>query len=619
MRLIRDIVAGLMGGAVGGALAGLIEASVISGGAALREYWVFPFAMVCYGLFGTLAGGAWGFLLSVVGVAPKAGRTEPFASSLALPAAGLVMLVARFRVVRDIFAENLPLASVAGLAVHGVILAVGAVLALLLWKVATRAASHRGAGTVTAASLAAMATVALVAALALGGLSGQEEAVQGRGDAQGPNLLLIVVDTLRADHTGPYGSTEVSTPNIDRLAADGVVFENAFAQSSWTRPSMATIMTSLYAASHRVMYKTDLLPDEVTTLAEAMSGAGYRTSGFVTNINVAPSFNFEQGFNRYSYIAPDFFFGATDSGAKLALYNGLRLVRERFLSSSKKVSSYYQDASVVNFSALPWLEENAAQPFFSLIHYMDPHDPYMEIPYNGYGVARVNTPHPAASEAVELRRLYASNIEYLDGFLGAVIDQLVAAGVYDRTMVVLTADHGEEFYEHGGWWHGTTLYEEQLHVPLIVKPAAGNRGGTRVAGLARLLDVAPTMTAAAGVAAPVAWQGRDLFGGGVAPVAVYAEEDHEGNVLEAVRTSSWKLVLANAANPRGLEEVELYDLSKDPGELVNLASRMTAKVEDMRTDLEALRAVAASSAVAAVEGEIDEASRERLRALGYIQ
>jgi arylsulfatase A-like enzyme len=366
------------------------------------------------------------------------------------------------------------------------------------------------------------------------------------------------------------------------------------------------------------MHKTDILPGDVTTIAESMREAGYRTSGFVTNINIAPSFNFQQGFDEYSYLAPAFFFDATDSGSKLALYSAMRLVREKFLSKTKYVENYYQDANTVNEDSLPWLEKAADDPFFVVIHYMDPHDPYFEIPYNGRAVARVKTPHPAPERAGELRDLYVQNIEYLDGFLVRLTDALKDNDLYDNTLIAFTADHGEEFYEHEGWWHGTTLFDEQIHVPLIVKLPKGVRAGTRVSDLARLLDVAPTMLAGVGVARPSAWQGSDLFGDESAPSAVYAEEDHEGNVLESIRTADWKLVLANEGNPRGLDPVALYDLKADPGEHENVAGQMADRVAELKGNLEALRSMAGSQAVTGVTGDIDEAAAERLRALGYM-
>jgi len=167
-------------------------------------------------------------------------------------------------------------------------------------------------------------------------------------------------------------------------------------------------------------------------------------------------------------------------------------------------------------------------------------------------------------------------------------------------------------------WHGTTLYDEQLHVPLMVKFPGNVRGGTRVSQLSGLVDVMPTMLAAAGLEVPASAQGRDLMST-KAPAAVYAEEDHEGNVLESVRSAQWKLIVANEGNPRGLDPVEMYDLVADPGETHNLASSDPDRVAALQESLAGLRALARQSAVAGVSGEMDDAARERLRALGYIE
>jgi len=616
---VKRVAAGVLGGFIGGALVGLAEAGVVSLVSGPSEYWVFVFGAISYGCLGAAMGGGFGVAVGIVRII----GTEPavLGTACGLVVAALGLVVARFRVIRDVFGESLPIASAAGIGVH-IALLVGAGLAFLIFRaLLSGAAARRG---VTGAGLRWAGTIvalAFVAAVGLNVLAGGEDDAGGEGaaSATGPNALLVIVDTLRADHTGPYGARDVSTPALDALAADGVVFENAFAQSSWTRPSVATILTSLYASSHSVMHKTDLLPEEVTTVAEAMQGAGYRTSGFVTNINLAPSFNFEQGFETYRYLAPDYFFGATDSGSKLSLYSGMRLIRERFLSKNKYAYHYYQDGETVNDNSLPWLDGNAEDPFFTLIHYMDPHDPYFEIPYNGKAVARVNTPHPAGDRAGELRELYVDNIEYVDGFLGGVFDRLKKLGLYDDTIIVVTADHGEEFYEHEGWWHGTTLYDEQIHVPLIVKLPKNARSGQRVGDLARLLDVTPTILAAAGVDLPKQVQGRDLFGAGAAPDAVYAEEDHEGNVLESIRTADWKLVVANEGNPRGLEAMELYYLGDDPGESRNLASSRTERVAELRDRMKVMAEAAAANAVSGVSGDISSDDADRLKALGYME
>jgi arylsulfatase A-like enzyme len=432
-----------------------------------------------------------------------------------------------------------------------------------------------------------------------------------------------MVDTLRADHLSCYGYTGGTTPRIDGLARDGLRFANAFSQASWTRPSVATILTGLYPSSHGAVHKADALPDRVDTLAEQLQRGGYRTVGFANNANVSPVFNFQQGFDEYRYLAPDLFFHADEQAAQLALYNGLRLVRERFLARRVDVRNYYHPAEDVSEAVRRWLDGGGAgaQPFFLFLHYMDPHDPYMAHPFDGEGYARVANPNPPAGLAEQYRRLYDGEIAYLDVHLGALFDELEKRGLYDKTLVVLTADHGEEFQEHGGWWHGTTLYDEQVQVPLIVKPAGRAGGGRLVEELATSLDVAPTILAAAGLPRPDTLQGHALPLDGGAPPArqgVFAEEDLEGNVLQAVRTLEWKLVIANPGNPRGLAPEELYDLGRDPGERANVVASAPAEAETMRAELGKSILTAREHAGSTQQTGTDAATEERLRSLGYV-
>jgi len=619
MNFVTRLIAGILGGFAGGALAGIGESVVIAATSEITEYWLFLFGAASYGLIGAAIGGGWSVVSGIL--PPLRSKEASAASSTALPAALLGLVVGRFRIIRDVFSESLPLLSGTGIGVHVGLLVGAGLVYLLVAGAVRRGASRRGPiGATLRASIAVLAVGALAsvaANVAVGG--GAQPSAESPSTAKGPNVILIIADTLRADHVSVYDASHVSTPAIDSLAADGVVFEKAFAQSSWTRPSIATILTGLYPGSHSVMHKTDLLPNDVVTLAEAMKQAGYRTSGFVTNINIAPSFNFQQGFDEYRYLSPDFFFGATDSGSKLALYSLMRLIRERFLSQQKFVEHYYQDAHTVNEASLPWLLGHENERFFVLIHFMDPHDPYFEIPYNGRAVARVDTPNPAPERADELRTLYASNVAYMDDFLAKLFATLREKGLYDDTVIAFTADHGEEFHEHGGWWHGTTLYEEDVHVPLIIKPAGKGADSRRESSFARLIDVTPTLLAAAGVATPAAVQGRDLFGTTSVPSAVYAEEDHEGNVLASIRNADWKLIIANEGNPRGLAPVELYDLRTDPDERTNVAAKEPQRVAELRRDLEALAAASRSSAVKGSTSALDAADEERLRALGYLE
>lgn len=334
-----------------------------------------------------------------------------------------------------------------------------------------------------------------------------------------------------------------------------------------------------------------MLPDDVVTVAEVFREAGYWTAAFVSNINIAPVFNFHQGFVEYTYLPPSFHFGATDSAARLALYRMARLVRERFLAQRIYAANFYQDANAVTDRAVAWIEAYRAQsPFFLVVHYMDPHDPYFEIPYNGRGVARVSTPDPPASRRDELHRLYLQNVGYLDEHLARLLGTLRERNLYDESVILFTSDHGEEFQEHRGWWHGTSLYEEQVHVPLIIKLPRGAQAGVMVDRPVQTLDISPTLLLRSGVAPPRSFAGSDLLSSDDQSRALVAEEDHEGNVLASVRLGRWKLITANHNNPRGLAPVELYDLEADPAERTNLAAKETQRMSDMLAALARERA-----------------------------
>jgi arylsulfatase A-like enzyme len=620
MRVRRTLAAAIAGGLIAGATIGAVEASAVwLQGHAAGEAPALPWAILVYGLVGAAGGVGVGSLAALVG-------GDGFALALASVGASLAFVVARFRIIRDVFAEQVPrgmLPVVAQLA--GLVVAVAVAVALWRWL---RGAQERGIAAtrplaVGAGLLVGAAIAAGVGRLVAGGPPSAPVASDTVPEAHGPNVVLIAVDTLRADHLSCYGYADNRTPAIDALAADGVRFVNAFSEASWTRPSMATILSGLYPSSHGAIHKADRLPDRVDTLAERMARAGYYTAGFVDNVNIAPTFNFQQGFTEYHYLAPDLFFYASEPAAQLTLYGGLRLVHERFLARSVDVHSYYQPAEVVTDTVTRWLDgaPSRRKPFFLFVHFMDAHDPYFPHPFDGEGFARVANPNPRPEQAERLRHLYDGEISYLDEHLGRLMDELKRRGVYEQTLIILTADHGEEFHEHGGWWHGTTLYDEQMHVPLIVKGPAGGARGRVATELATSLDVTPTILAAAGVGAPKDLPGHALpwDGAGVpGRDRVMAEEDFEGNVLQAVRTLSWKLITANPGNPRGLAPEELYDVAHDAPEQHNVAGTETAQRETMRATLGQAVLEAREHAGATETGTVDAAARERLQALGYV-
>jgi arylsulfatase A-like enzyme len=488
---------------------------------------------------------------------------------------------------------------------------------------------------------------------------------QAPGLKHRPNVLLIMVDTLRADYLGSYGAPANVSPQLDALAKDGVVFENGFASASWTRASTASLFTGMVPSSHSCDVKVAMLPDDVTTVAEVLQGQGYVTAGLPNNINVTRSFNFQQGFDYFEYQAPEYIAGATESASQLSMYNVVRKVRDRLGDGRKRVEDYYQPADVVLGNAKTFIQANQDKRWFTWAHLMEPHDPYFERPFNGQGIGRAEMEFPPKELLDTIKDSYTKEITWMDTELGSFFAWMKAEGLYDQTTIIITSDHGEEFLEHGGWWHGTTLYDEQLHVPLIVKMPKQKWAGVRIPWQVRQLDIAATIAALAGAPVPAEWQADDLFEEDfdavveileaakrpiptptqvegevvdtedaaapppVLPSAaeltnkrsriVLSEENFEGNVLSSVRADGYKYIRANLGNPRGVNPEELYNIEADRGEQNDLAGKegatQTRLSKLLRTQLEqALR-----FKVAAQQADISMEDCERMRALGYVE
>lgn len=623
-RLWRCASAGAFAGVTAGLVLGLGEAFVIERGGLGTEAQVFWYGPL---LWAAVLGG-----LSILGglflaVLPM----DRFEIGSWVPRLGLGaclvpfgLFVVLFRLRRDVYLEQMPPAPV----LLAVLVGGAVLLALILGPL--RFLLERIASRLTT-PLAPLA-VLLLGVLGLGGALSAfytppaparpaPRAITPELAAR-PNVILVMVDTLRADHLSCYGA-DTKTPNICSLAKEGTLYK-AFSHASWTKPATASLLSSTVPSTHRAMSKPSALSQELTLISEAMQSGGYTTGGVVSNVNLAESFGFAQGYDDYYYLAPDYIAGAKESSSKLILYQLLRqVVLGVFGGDEIYFSDFYQDSEVVNGVAFDWLEEKKGERFFLFLHYMDPHDPYFEHPYNGVGVSRVSLPEPSPDQAERLETLYRGEIEYLDENFGKLLAKLEEAGLYDDTLIVLTADHGEEFNDHGGFWHGLTLYDEQIHVPLLIKwsrhdarPAEGAD-----AGIARSIDVAPTLLGAAGIPVPESMQGVDLRNPFTARAErdrqVFSEEDHEGNVLWSLRTDDEKLIVANPHNPRGLPERAYYDVANDPGETDAFGDPdAEARLEEMAR----LQRLAAEGK--AVQGSVSEMSREdceRLRVLGYVE
>lgn len=628
------LLPGLASGAIAGLLAGLGEALALAiNTRSVRDLTALPYAAILYALIGLVAGAFVASLLffAARGLRPKNPAHAISRWSFGLVFVGMAGLVARFRIIRDVFHEHLRTFSPVGLLVHfGLFLAALALLIAVLFVARrlqrTRSGSFLSHGGSFILVLVLVGVAFLAAAMAGPGRPSSSRGTIPQALRSRPNIVLIGVDTLRADHLSCYGYGEPTSPNIDALAADGVLYENMVGQSSWTKPSFATIMTSLYPSSHTAVYKSSRLPQGVLTLAEVLQTAGYATGGFADNINIAPSFGFDQGFDDYTFLEPTYPLGATAASSQLAFYQALRRVYYSFAGDRVVVQHFYQDAQTVTEEGLQWLGEHQSERFFLFLHYMDPHDPYMEhelagdeYRYSGLGFPRARDQNPDPDLAPTFVRLYDQDIAFLDHHLGRLFGWLKDQGLYENTIIILTADHGEEFYEHGGWWHGTTLFGEQISVPLIIKFPESARAGTVELDFARSLDISPTILDVAELPVPEGWQGRTLWSDSEPPEWVFAEEDHEGNQVVAVIQGSYKFIQANEDNPRGLLPEAFYDLSSDPGEFDNLWETRAelARSLGLVDLLNRAQAEARSKRVEAESGALDPAIEEQLRNLGY--
>ncbi len=401
------------------------------------------------------------------------------------------------------------------------------------------------------------------------------------------NVLLVTFDTTRADRLASYGDDRIETPTLDALAAEGVRFDRAFSAVPITAPSHSTIMTGKLPPSHGFRDNAlFVLSDQHETLAEVLRADGYATGAAVGSYPLLGRFGLDQGFDFYD----DAVTTVDDYPlAQIGPGRGSLFFDER-------------PAGRVNEAILPWLEEHADAPFFAWVHYFDPHHPHVP---------------PAPYDQLYAEDLYRGEIAYSDESLGTIIRHLEELGVYDRTLVVFTADHGEGLGEHNELTHSMLVYNSTLRVPLIVR-VPGAPGGRVVEQQVATADILPTILALLDLPSPEGVQGRDLSpalrGEELPRRALYAETlsprlAHRWGELRALYDGDYKYIFG----PRP----ELYDVARDPNELRDLAGAEPERAADMRGRLEAFLRENASD-VSAQPIAIDETTRQKLMALGYL-
>ena len=461
-----------------------------------------------------------------------------------------------------------------------------------------------------------------------------------------PNVIFIVLDALRADHVGICGSELNVTPNIDRYAQNGSLFLNTLSNSSWTKQSVASYLTGRYPGMNAVEKFTDFMPDDLITLAEVLKEAGYYTKGISTNINVSPEYNYDQGFDHFLYIP--------GHGRKQLLFptrfltDKIPLLEEKSYQLGLIDSNVlYGNAHSLNDAAIPWLEKNADQQYFLYLHYMEPHFPYYpripglsrnsELTLKDLRTLRdlrdPNFPAKLRPEAVQtLKNRYADEIADADRKIGTLFEYFDQKAIWDNSIVILTSDHGEEFFEHGMGDHGNSMFQEVLQVPLLVFLPGVNTPET-IGVPVELIALAPTIYDYLGVGAdgpfsgnsllPVLESGADsqlpganLYYGEVRPF----RDSNPYERIYALKPGDYKLIkyLTRTENP--LETVQLFNLKNDPGETVELSAEFPEITEKLSLIVDSLRVYCQDNSVDPMEIDERNLTREqldRLRALGY--
>jgi arylsulfatase A-like enzyme len=482
--------------------------------------------------------------------------------------------------------------------------------------------------------------VAIAAAAAVGSWRlNDRRPARGEPDGDPANVLLISIDTLRADRLGVYGSAAGLSPNLDGLATDGIVFDHATAPIPLTGPSHVSMLSGLAPLDSGVQRNGQRIDPELELLPTVLAARGYRTGAFVSGF---PLGHASLGMTRSFATYDDDFDGRATRDTFLSRSPLGRLARRMLRRLAPGEPAVEREAVDTTERALAWLDRGGDEPFFAFVHYFDPHVPYTPPPrflesmpgYAGpvdgewYGKSAAwKTARTADPLDVQrLVALYDAEVASVDHEIGRLIERLGSLGQLANTLIVVTADHGESFGEHGVWFDHMTLYETDLHVPLIVRLPGSHLAGTRVAGQVEIVDVAATVLDGLGLEAGLL-PGASLLEGLAAgeaqarPGLHFAESEHfrrTGRVSYSVSDGRLKLIW-NSAHWEDTRffaaREELYELDADPGEAEDLIDPGPPELPALR---EELGGFIARQLEIGGETDIDPAVLEQLRSLGYV-
>ena len=434
-----------------------------------------------------------------------------------------------------------------------------------------------------------------------------------------PNILLVLFDTLRADHTEAYGAQNVSTPNIARLSSEGGTFLEAYAPSSWTRSSVATLLSGTNITYHKTLRETSVLSPDVEYLPEILKRHGYRTACISFNGHLRRKWGFGRGFDTLQELG-------TERPALLRKYPSPEAYAEHIWEE------YLRPAT------------EGSAPYFIYLHELDPHGPYeapppyntmYPAPYRGWAevvgrdihLVRAHLTRLEQADYEYLNAQYRGEISFMDAYLGTLLERLEMSGQMENTLVVFLSDHGEEFGEHGGVGHAVTLHNEVLKVPYIWMWKGTIQAGVRIQETVGLIDFTPTVLDFLSIPAPEATQGRSLMrlleghdAHAQSPPIFFSLGKDGDRSWRGVQIGDWKLIRHAVF---GTPHYELFDLATDPKEFANLWGSEAVIGAALRQVLDRqIQSDEGSSPIAPLylqEEELNPQEVEQLKNLGYLR
>lgn len=449
-----------------------------------------------------------------------------------------------------------------------------------------------------------------------------------------PNVLLITIDTLRADYLSCYGYPQKTSPHIDRIAGEGVTFLQAFAQASMTAPSHASMFTSLYPFRHGVRRNNHPYLGKEKTLAEILRAKGYRTAAFISSEPLKSTLcRLDKGFDLYFEKFTSRLF-AVDEVARFML---VEFIDETGILGSVEMDPIERKAVDTNKDVVKWLAKKRSGPFFAWIHYYDPHTPYRapeELVEKFYSGGDPYDPEKTSMHNVEIpddmrselrgvtdldyvRALYAAEVNYTDRYIGELRKTLEELKLLDNTILVIVADHGEGLGEHNYIEHASKIYEEQLWIPLIIRFPNRFTGGMKIREMVASVDIAPTVLDLLGFEGISGSDGRSLL-----PVTQdgYKEENSRHLYAETVkwdersmRNDRYKLI----RNGQSEQRFELYDLIEDPDESINLSADRKEVFSALQKELDEIIKKDPVPDLTK-SGTTNKRTLDRLKSLGYL-